>query len=79
MTIFVTWPQEIDDKFRSYYAELVQELIEDKPLNKGTHFFIGSSRITKEHIKVLSAAFPDLEFNEEQPAWADEVIDGTGI
>lgn len=73
MSIYISWPVEIDAAFRPAYAEVVQELIQDDPRTNGAVFLVGSSRINQGHINTLLAAFPAAEFNSEQPEWADEV------
>lgn len=71
MTTFVVWPHTIDTTFRPAYAEIVQETVQDNPRNNGTHYLIGSSRITPLHIDTLRASFPDAEFLDEHPEWED--------
>jgi hypothetical protein len=74
MTTFVIWPHAIDGDFRPAYAEIVQELVQEQPLDNGTHYMLGSSRITPEQCSTIQALFADVEFTETDPAWESDEI-----
>jgi len=69
MTVFIVWPHEIDADFREAYFSVVNEYVQESPQDNGTHFLIGSGRVTQEHIEHLSVLFPVVEFLDESPNW----------
>ena len=79
MTIYIKWPRSIDKDFRTAYAQIVQETIQDTPITKGEIYVVGSGRITQEHIKIISQSFPDVQFIKGEDAVIEEVSDDTRI
>lgn len=57
MTTFIAWGHDIDAAFRARYLEITGEAVQDFPENSGTHYLIGSSRVTQEHMDILHEEF----------------------
>ena len=73
-TIYICWTKNIELPFRSDYEKLTGECI-SKPTRQNmpeTHNLVGSGRILKEHMKILSEKYPDVTFSNSIPDdWQD--------
>ncbi|MGR3179848.1 MAG: hypothetical protein ACUZ8E_17550 [Candidatus Anammoxibacter sp.] len=76
MTIFIKMPimnqsnpNYTLDGFKARYLELTNESIQTEPLEneQGTHYLVGSSRITQEVADQLKDEFPMITFIDEIP------------
>lgn len=75
MTIFVQMPININTpvyslaKFKARYLELTGESVQDNPPQnaQGTHYIIGSSRLTQVHADQLANEFPQVIISNAFP------------
>lgn len=67
MTTYIIWPHDDDAALRAVYEDVVGEALQSEPQNNGTHYIVGSTRITEEHKSILLGHTPSIEFSDTSP------------
>lgn len=72
MTLFIKMPKQNPhlEGFKADYLATTGEKIQDTPLenDQGTHYLVGSSRLTQEHADELASRNPSVTIMNSWPA-----------
>ncbi len=73
--MYIIWKKENDKAFSEDYFNEVGEQIQALPQEnaEGTHYVVGSSRVTVDHVLTLKESF-DIFGGENKPEWWNDKI-----
>lgn len=54
---FIYWPKAVDTAFRAYYLDETGEFIQNNPIDDGTAYWVGSSRINQTQVNNILLSY----------------------